>query len=73
MEFFKNIASKLKAFLVIVVSFLFVAVTCVGSFVVGTLAVVAGLACLFAKLLWPVFLVLALLAGIGVLMGVIVV
>ena len=77
MEFFKNIASdwldKFKVFLVGIMAFLFVAVTCAGSFIVGTLAVIAGLACLFAKLLWPVFVLLVLLVGIGLLMGVIVI
>ena len=77
MEFFKSIASdwlyKFKGFLVGIMAFLFVAVTCAGSFVVGSLAVIAGLACLFAKLLWPIFVLLVLLAGIGLLMGVIVV
>jgi len=77
MEFFKSIASdwlyKFKGFLVGIMAFLFVAVTCAGSFVVGSLAVIAGLACLFAKLLWPIFVLLVLLAGFGLLLGVIVV
>lgn len=77
MEFFKVVASdwlgKFKGFLVGIMAFLFVAVTCAGSFVVGTLAVIAGLAMIFAKLLWPVFILLALVAGVGLLLGVIVV
>ena len=77
MEFFKNIASdwldKFKGFLVGIMAFLFVAVTCAGSFVVGSLAVIAGLAMIFAKLLWPIFVLLVLLAGFGLLLGVIVV
>lgn len=73
MEFFKNIAGKLKAFLVSVMAFLFVAVTCVGSFVIGTLTVFAVVAMIFAKLLWPIFVLLVLLAGVGLLLGVIVI
>lgn len=77
MESFKKVASawldKLKIFAIGFASFLFVMLTCVGSFFVGTLAVFAVVACLFAKLLWPVFIMLALLAGIGLLLGVIVV
>ena len=77
MEHFKVVASdwlsKFKGFLVGIMAFLFVAVTCASSFVIGTLAVIAGLACLFAKLLWPIFVLLALLIGIGLLLGVVVI
>lgn len=77
MESFKKVAlvclNKIKAFAIGFASFLFVMLTCVGSFFVGTLAVFAVVACLFVKLLWPVFLMLVLLAGIGLMLGVIIV
>ena len=77
MDKIKNVAGawlgKFKSFFVGVLAFLFVAVTVAGSFVVGALAVLAGVACLFAKLIWPVFVLLALLVGIGLLLGVIVI
>ena len=77
MENFRKVASawldKLRGFAVGFAAFLFVTLTCAGSFFVGTLAVFAVVAMIFARLLWPVFLVLALLAGISLMMGVIVV
>ncbi len=73
MENFRGVAAawldKLKAFAVGVAAFLFVTLTCAGSFLVGTIVVFAGVAMIFARLLWPIFIVLALLAGIGLMLG----
>ena len=73
MENFRKVASawldKLRGFAVGFAAFLFVTLTCAGSFLVGTIVVFAGVAMIFARLLWPIFIVLALLAGIGLMLG----
>lgn len=73
---FKELAQdwlkRLKEILIVVGSFLFVLVSCFASGVVGVLALFAIMAMVFAKMLWPIFVMLALFAGIGLLLGVIV-
>ena len=69
----KEWLSKLKTFLIGLMALAFVACAVAGSALVGTLVMLAGVACVFAKLTWGLFVVLAVLAGIGLLLGVIVI
>ena len=65
--------NRLEAIAILIASFLYILVTCTASFFVGTIAVFVILGAIFVKLVWPVFLVLALLVGIGILLGVFVI
>ena len=69
----KEWLSNFKTFLIGFMALAFVACTVAGSAVVGTLVMLFGVAVVFAKLTWVLFVVLAVLAGIGLLLGVIVI
>lgn len=65
--------SDIKTFFVGLFAMAFVVCAVAGSALIGTIVMLVGVACVFAKVTWLLFVVLAVLAGIGLLLGVIVI
>ena len=63
----------IKTFFAGLMALAFVVCAVAGSALIGTIVMLVGVACVFAKLTWLLFVVLAVLAGIGLLLGVIVI